>query len=117
MSTLEYGTTRKGLSCMKSEEDPVAICGKKLPLKTRTAAEGMITPCVKEPKHIGPHVYCLRVRAGLDHRSHALHYQEQQRDGSLKNVMMADVKDPMSTQDECAALWQIMEWQREHKDA
>lgn len=96
-----------------ASDEPVPGCGRKALRRLRDAAEGMLTTCCCAPGHDGQHVYCLKVAYGIDHHSHALHYMEEIARNKLKPIVIFEMRDPMTTDADCVALWQYMEHVRE----
>lgn len=93
----------------QSEEEERLFCGTVAHRKFRKANDS-ITPCIAEPGHKGGHVYCIRVRAGMDYHSHSLHYFEEEKRTALRPVMVAEMAGPRPNEsdEECAALYQYI---------
>jgi hypothetical protein len=100
-----------------TEEPVVATCGIRVyrPFRLRNPN---VTPCVLEPGHEGKHDYCEKVNAGIDSHSHALHYMREVTRKSLKPEVIFEMKGPRAneTYEECAALYQFMEYERKLRD-
>jgi len=93
-------------------KEPLPICDHLAHPKFRAQNENL-TSCVRMPDHAGNHVYCVKVTAGVDPDSHALHYHEELNREILKPVMIAEMAGREVCDDEqCAAVYQFMEWQR-----
>lgn len=98
---------------MRAEEKPLAVCGIRC-FRTFRLRNPNLTPCVLEPKHEGGHVYCEKVNAGIDYNSHSLHYMIEITRKSLKPVMVMEMDGQFAeeTYEECAGLYQFMEYVR-----
>lgn len=96
-------------------DDEVPYCGHLALPKFRKQAEGMMTSCVCGPEHRGNHVYAVRVAAGINRRSHAIHYLEEIKRTELKPVMNVDMGGNWreSNVETCAAIWQYFEAAKE----
>lgn len=92
------------------DEKPLPVCGIRAYRQHRLKNPD-VTPCVLAPGHEGKHVYCVKSNAGIDRRSHSLHYYREVTRKVLQPDAIFEMDGPWAneTYEACAALYQFME--------
>lgn len=95
---------------MPPEEKPLPVCGVRA-YRQHRLNNPHVTPCVLAPGHEGKHVYCIKVNAGIDRCSHALHYYREVTRKLLKpdSIFEMDGSWANETYEDCAAMYQFLE--------